>query len=95
MPSQSVLNPAMDPSATLKTPWGALQFQLESQEAAQFSDLMLLQKRLAASQDPGLQKSLTLIFADETTKFYAAKMANINKIESLKRITQFKEITGQ
>lgn len=95
VPSQSVLNPAMDPAATLKTPWGALQLQLESEETAQFRDLMLLQKRLAAAQDPGLQKSLTLIFADETTKFYAAKRANINKIESLKRITQFKDMTGQ
>lgn len=94
-PSQSVPNPLMDPAETLKKPWVALQLQLESEEAAKFSDLLLLQKRIEGAQDPELKKSLALIYADETAKFHAAKMANFSKIESMKRITQFREITGQ
>lgn len=94
-PSQSIPNPALDPAETLRKPWVALQLQLESQEAAQFRDLLLLQKRVEGAQNPELKKSLALIYADETSKFYAVKKANINKIESMKRITQFREITGQ
>jgi len=95
VPSQSVPNPAMDPAEMLQKPWVALQLQLESQEAAQFRDLMLLQKRLEGAQNPDLKKSLTLIYADEMAKFHSSKMANLSKIESMKRITQFREITGQ
>ena len=94
-PSQSIPNPAMDPAETLRKPWVALQLQLESEEAAKFSDLLLLQKRMEGAQDPELKKSLALIYADEMSKFYAAKKANFSKIESMKRITQFREITGQ
>jgi len=95
VPSQSIPNPAINPAETLQKPWVALQLQLESEEMAKFSDLLLLQKRLDGAQDPELKKSLALIYADETSKFYAAKRANFNKVESLKRITQFREITGQ
>ncbi|MHB8090130.1 MAG: hypothetical protein ACYDH8_00755 [Syntrophales bacterium] len=95
VPSQSIPNPAINPAETLRKPWVALQLQLESEEMAKFSDLLLLQKRLDGAQDPELKKSLALIYADETSKFYAAKRANFNKVESLKRITQFREITGQ
>jgi hypothetical protein len=95
VPSQSVPNPAMDPAVTLQKPWVALQLQLERQEAARFRDLLLLQRRLEGAEDPDLKKSLTLIYADETAKFQTFKRANLSKIESLKRITQFKEMTGQ
>jgi len=95
VPSHSIVNPALDPEETLRKPWVALQLQLESQEMAQFRDLLLLQKRVEGAQNPELKRSLSLIYADETSKFYAAKKANFNKIESLRRITQFREITGQ
>jgi hypothetical protein len=95
VPSQSVPNPATDPAATLQKPWVALQLQLESQEAARFHDLLLLQRRLEGAVDPDLKKTLTLIYADETVKFQAFKRANLSKVESLKRITQFREMTGQ
>jgi hypothetical protein len=95
VPSQSIPNPAGDPAATLNKPWFALQLQLESQEAAQYQNLMLLQKRLDSATDPDLKKSLTMIYADEVAKFHTAKRANLSKVESLKRITQFREMTGQ
>jgi hypothetical protein len=95
VPSQSIPNPAVSPAATLNKPWFALQIQLESQEAAQYQDLLLLQKRLESAADPDLKKSLTMIYADDTAKFHAVKRANLSKIESLKRITQFREMTGQ
>ncbi len=95
VPSQSVPGPAADPADALHKPWVALQLQLERQEAAKFNELLFLQKRIDGAQDPDLKKSLALIYADETTKFYTAKKANLNKIESMKRITQFREITGQ
>ncbi len=95
VPSQTVPNPANNPAETLSKPWFALQVQLESQEAAQYQELMLLQKRLDSAGDPELKKSLTMIYADEIAKFHAAKRANISKIESLKRINQLGEVTGQ
>jgi len=93
-PSRSSLNPGAD-TAALSTPWFALQTQLESEEASQYHDLMLLQKRLEAAEDPALKRSLTMIYADQLAKFHTAKKANLNKIEALKRITQFREMTGK
>jgi hypothetical protein len=95
VPSQSIPNPAADPAATLNQPWFLLQAQLESQEAAKYQELMMLQKRLESAEDPDLKKSLTMIYADEVAKFHTTKRANLSKIESLKRITQFREMTGQ
>lgn len=96
VPSQSVPNPAAgNPTDTVNKPWFALQLQLESQEAAQYQDLMLLQKRLESATDPEMKKTLTMVYADEVAKFHTAKRANLSKIESLKRITQFREMTGQ
>ena len=96
VPSQSIPNPAGgDPAATVNQPWFALQAQLESREAAQYQDLMMLQKRLESATDPDLKKSLTMIYADEVAKFHNAKRANLSKVESLKLITQFREMTGQ
>jgi hypothetical protein len=95
VPSQSVPNPATDPEATLRKPWVALQLQLERDESAKFNDLLFLQKRIEGARDPELKKSLALIYADETAKFYDTKRANLSKIESMKRITQFRDMTGQ
>ncbi len=96
VPSQSVPNPAGgDPAVVASQPWFALQAQLESQEAAKYQELMLLQKRAESTTDPDLKKSLTMVYADEVAKFHTAKRANQSKIESLKRITQFREMTGQ
>lgn len=95
VPSQSIPNPAGDPAATLNKPWFALQVQLESQEAGKYQELMMLQKRLESATDLDLKKSLSMIYADEVAKFHTTKRANLSKIESLKRITQFREMTGQ
>jgi hypothetical protein len=95
VPSQSVPNPAGDPAAIVNKPWFALQAQLESQEAAKYQELLMLQKRLESATDPDLKKSLTMIYADEVANFHTAKRANLSKVESLKRITQFREMTGQ
>lgn len=94
-PSQSVRNHAEQGAALLNKPWFALQVQLESEEAAKYRDLMILQQKLESAEDPELKKSLTMIYADETAKFHALKIANLNKIEALKRITQFREMTGR
>ena len=56
IPSQSILNLAESPEAALNQPWFALQLQLESREAAQYQNLMLLQKRLESAADPDLKK---------------------------------------
>jgi type II secretory pathway component GspD/PulD (secretin) len=95
VPSQTVPNPANSSEATLNKPWFSMQSRLESEEAAQYQDLMLLQKRLESATDPELKKSLAMIYADEVARFHTTKRANTSKIESLKRIDQLGEMTGQ
>ncbi|MBN1380501.1 MAG: hypothetical protein JXA41_02380 [Deltaproteobacteria bacterium] len=95
-PSQtSISGNTQGASESLHTPWFALQMQLESQETAKFQEILLLQKKVETAEDPALKQSLSMIYADEVAKYYAVKKANLNKIEALKRITQFKDMTGQ
>ncbi|MBN2241152.1 MAG: hypothetical protein JW793_00575 [Acidobacteria bacterium] len=95
VPSQTVPDPGNDPVETINKPWFALQAQLENEEAAQYQELLLLQKRLESAEDPEMKKTLTMIYADEVAKFHATKREHISKIESLKRIDQLGELTGQ
>ena len=82
--------------ADLHSPWLALQLQLEQEEAERFAELLLLRKQIeAATADAKLHQSLSLVYADSMAKFQLFKQANLNKVESLKRINQFQEVTGR
>ena len=94
-PSQTELNTDTVGQGTLQSPWFATKVQLEQQEMEKFQELQKLQKQLESTDDPDRKKALTMIYTDETAKFYEMKKANLNKVESMKRITQFGEITGQ
>lgn len=93
-PSQTSVAEGAQGADAVRTPWFALQAQLESQETAKFQEIMLLQKRVEAATDPATKQSLSMIYADELAKFHAQKKANLNKVEALKRITQYRDITG-
>lgn len=94
-PSQMEIagNPVTD--ADLKSPWFAFQLQAEQDETERFSELLLLRKQAESTTDPQRKQALALVYADEVAKFHAFKKANLNKVESLKRISQFREITKQ
>jgi hypothetical protein len=93
-PSQTEVSPQVRP-ADLQTPWFALQLQAERDEVERFNELLLLRRQAESTTDPQRKQALAMVYADEVTKFQAFKKANMNKIESLKRINQFQEITGQ
>jgi hypothetical protein len=96
VPSQlSVSESDMEQAESIHTPWFSLQTQLESQEAAKYQEIMLLQKKLEAANDPALKQALAATYTDEMAKYHATKKANLNKIEALKRITLFKNMTGK
>ena len=94
-PSQTEIDPGAVQTGALQSPWFAMKVQLEQQEAEKFQELMLLQKQLESTDDPEKKKALSMVYADETSKFYAMKKANTNKVEALKRVTQLKDMTGQ
>jgi hypothetical protein len=94
-PSQTEIDPVAAQTGSLQSPWFAVKIQLEQQESDKFKEMQMLQKQMESTTDLDRKKALTLICADEMTKFYAMKKANINKIEALRRITQFKEMTGR
>jgi hypothetical protein len=96
VPSQSSVSESdMGEAESIHTPWFSLQAQLESEEAAKYQDIMLLQKKLETANDPALKQALAATYADEMAKYHAMKKANLNKIEALKRITLFKNMTGK
>ncbi|MBU0652474.1 MAG: STN domain-containing protein [Proteobacteria bacterium] len=93
-PSQTEITGSLPPSEGLQSPWFVLQLQQEKAEAERFNELLLLRRQAeAASDDPKRQQALTMAYADEVAKFQAFKIANMNKVESLKRINQFQEVT--
>lgn len=94
-PSRMELNVPEGQPAPVSAPWFQMQAQLERQEASQYEELMILQKRLESADNPELKKSLSMIYADQLAKFHTMKRVNLNKVESLKRISQLREITGQ
>lgn len=93
IPSRSVPNFSDQTAAQVKAPWFQLQKRLERKEARQYEKLMLQKKRLEAARDPDRKEALAMAYADEVEKFYTMKKANFNKIEALKRIYQFREMT--
>ena len=94
-PSQTQVSPQAQP-ADLQSPWFALQLQAEQEETERFSELLMLRKQVElTTDDPKRRQALAMAYADEVAKFHAFKQANTNKVESLKRINQFQEITKQ
>jgi hypothetical protein len=93
-PSQTEVSPQAQ-AGDLQTPWFAFQLQAEQDEVARFSELLLLRKQAEATADPKRKQALAMVYADEVAKFQAFKRANLNKVESLKRINQFQEVTRQ
>jgi len=94
-PSQTEIDPLAAPTGSLQSPWFAMKVQLEQQEAEKFQELQMLQKQLDSTSDADRKKALSMVYADEMSKFYTMKRANMNKVESLKRITQFRDMSGQ
>jgi hypothetical protein len=93
-PSQTEVSPQAR-TADLQAPWFAFQLQAEQDEVERFSELLLLRKQAESTADPKRKQALSMVYADEVAKFQAFKKANLNKVESLKRMNQFQEITGQ
>lgn len=94
-PSQTEIDPGAVQTGAMQSPWFAMKVQLEQQEMEKFQELQMLKKRLDSTDDPQKKKALSMVYADEMSKFYTMKKANTNKVEALKRITQFKDMTGQ
>jgi hypothetical protein len=94
-PSQTEIDPGAVQTGALQSPWFAMKVQLDQQEKEKFQELQMLRKQMESANDSEKKKALTMIYADEMSKFYAMKRANTNKVEALKRITQFKTVTGQ
>lgn len=92
-PSQTELSANAPPSAGLDSPWFALQLQNEQAEAERFADLLMLRRQAEAATDQKQRQALAMVYADEVSKFQAFKRANMSKVESLKRINQFQEVT--
>ncbi len=78
--------------AEVEKPWFKMQYQLERGESAKYQDLLLMRKRLEAVSDPDKKEALSLAYADELADFHRMKVANLNKIESMKRIYQNREM---
>jgi hypothetical protein len=95
IPSQTEIGPLAAQAGSLQTPWFAVKVQLDQQEAEKFQELQMLQKQLDSTNDADRKKALAMVYADEISKFHTMKTANMNKVESLKRITQFRDMSGQ
>jgi hypothetical protein len=93
-PSQTEVSPQVRPG-DLQTPWFALQLQQEQAETERFADLLMLRRQVEIASDPKQREALAMVYADEVAKFQTFKKANLNKVESLKRINQFQEVTKQ
>jgi hypothetical protein len=81
--------------ADLNAPWFALKLQQEQEETSRFADLLMLRRQADTATNLQRKQALAMLYADEVAKFQTFKKANLNKIESLKRITQFQEINRQ
>ena len=81
--------------ADLQSPWVSLRLQQEREEAERFNALLLLRKQAESTADPQKKQALAMVYADEAARFQNFRKANMNKVESVKRINQFQELTGQ
>lgn len=94
-PSQTEVTGNGPLSAGLQTPWFALQLQQEQEEVERFADLLMLRRQAELATDTAQKQTLALAYADAVAKFETFKRANTSKIESLKRLNQFQEVTQQ
>lgn len=92
-PSETELSGAPVFRANLQSPWFAAQLQLEQEESERFAELLMRRKEIEAATDAQRKQALSIIYADEMAKFQILKKINVNKVESLKRIGQFQEVT--
>jgi hypothetical protein len=79
-------------SGSLNAPWLAMQLQHEQEESRSFADLLMLKRQAEIATEPNQKQALTMAYADGVAKFQAFKKANMNKVESLKRITMAREV---
>lgn len=77
----------------VEQPWFALQQQAESFEARQHRELMLLEQKMNGAGDPKKKEALSTVHAHKMQEFYEQKRAHQNKVESMKRLQEFKELT--
>lgn len=91
-PSQTEVSPQAQP-ADLQAPWFSLQLQLEQAEAERFNELLLLRRQVESTTDAKRREAMAMAYADEVAKFHALKNANLNKIEAMKRVNQFQDVT--
>lgn len=94
IPSQTVPGDAFTTPESGISPVFVLQKDLERKEAARYHELMLLREKLASARDPERRLALSQVYADEANKFKEMKVSHINRIEALKRIARFREMTG-
>ncbi len=94
-PSNTEVAANASPAADMQSPWFTMQMQAEQDEAERFGELLLLRKQAESATDPERRQALTAVYADQMAKFEALKRANYSKIESLKRISQFQEVTAR
>ena len=94
-PSQTEVAATAPPGEGLQSPWFALQLQQEQAETERFADLLMLRRQAEIATDPQQRQALAMVYADEVAKFQTFKKANLNKVESLKRINQFQQVTQQ
>jgi hypothetical protein len=77
----------------VQQPWFALQQQAESFEARQHRELMLLEQQMNGAMDQKKKEALSTVHAHKMQEFYEQKRAHQNKVESVKRLQEFKELT--
>lgn len=95
IPSQTVPGDAYQGPESGISPIFFLQKDLERKEAQHYQELMLLREKIASAKDPEKRLALLQVYADEANKFKEMKASHINRIEALKRIARFREMTGK
>lgn len=78
--------------AVSDAPWLAVQLQHEQEEVRSFADLLMLKKQAESATEPSLKKALSMAYADGVARFQTLKKANMNKVESLKRMGFAREV---
>ena len=95
IPSLSLPNQDAGAFVSTDAPWFGLQKRMEHNEIRMYEDLMLMRRKLESADDLGRKEVLALAYAEEVDRFYAMKVAHLNKIEGLKRIFLLREMSGQ
>jgi hypothetical protein len=94
-PSETELTADQVALPDLNSPWFALQLRNEQEETRRFADLLMLRRNAELAVDPKLKQAMAMAYADDVAKFQLFKKANLNKVESLKRISLLQELNEQ